>query len=76
MIPLRNKFSEIVAAFRDIEAKLRSLLVGNIDMKQRRVINAGTSIADFDYVTRFELMKAIASIVVPENVAINVPLEL
>lgn len=66
MIPLRNTFSEIVAAFRDIEAKLRSLLIGNVDMKQRRIINAGTSVADFDYVTRLELLNAIAAIVIPE----------
>ena len=59
MIPLRNTFPEIVAAFRDIDAKLNSLLVGDIDMNNRKIVNAGTSKKPLDYVTRYELEREI-----------------
>lgn len=66
MIPQSEKFSDIVAAFRDVDLQLRSLLIGNIDLKRRRIINAGTAANEFDYVTRYEVRTAIEAIEIPK----------
>lgn len=66
MIPLDNSFGQIQSAFRDIEGKLLRLLNGNIDLRKRRITNAGVAVSDFDYVTQYELTKAIDGIKIPK----------
>lgn len=57
MIPARLELHELQSAFRDHEEKLNRLLSGNVDFRGRRIIGAGPSQGQFDYVTRFELDK-------------------
>jgi hypothetical protein len=56
--PLLN-LPDIQQAFRDLWAKVDPLLSGNIDMKGRRIINAGKSADPNDYVTKAEVLELI-----------------
>lgn len=59
MIPNALTLPAIQDFARDVNAKLDGLLVRNVDMNGRRVINAGRAISDFDCVTLFDLNRAI-----------------
>jgi len=41
-------------AVRDLNNRLNFFEIGNIDLHQRRIINAGESVGKSDYVTRIE----------------------
>src|SRR5262245_44710801 len=62
IIPQQLTLQQIKQSFRDVETKLNSLLVGNIDLRGRRVIGAGPSVSKFDYVTRLELDDVIGAL--------------
>ncbi len=64
MIPTRLELSDIQAAFRDVEHRVKLLKNGtlNLDLNGRRIINAGRAVADFDYVTKFDLSDAIGGL--------------
>ncbi len=55
MIPNTLSLASVQEFARDVYNKFDSLLSGNVDFNGRRISNAGKSVADFDYVTRFEL---------------------
>ena len=59
MIPATTNLAELQDAFRDLYAKLNSLLVGDIDLKSRRLTRMAPAIAQFDAVTKFDLKNAI-----------------
>ncbi len=54
-LPQSINLVEIQEAFRAQQADIDKLTTGNIDMKKRRIINAGVSREPFDYVTAYEL---------------------
>ena len=62
MIPTRLTLESMQFALLDIYSKINPLLVGNIDMSQRRVINAGKAVGDFDYVTKLDLSNAVGQL--------------
>jgi hypothetical protein len=48
----------VIAALRDLDARIAAIAsAGNIDLKGRRIINAGQSEGNADYVTRAELAR-------------------
>ena len=55
MIPATLTLDSVQAAFRDIEAKIKPLTAGNLDLRGRRIVGAGSSVQPFDYVVRDEL---------------------
>jgi hypothetical protein len=55
MIPNRLTLEDIQQAFRDLEAKIKAFESQNIDLKGKRIINAGMSVDQSDYVTKLEL---------------------
>jgi acetate kinase len=48
---------DVNVILREISNQLEKLRTGNIDMTGRRVINAGSSVKESDYVTRKELVE-------------------
>ncbi len=60
-------FLDVETAFKEFETKLNSLLTRDIDMQQRRVINAHPSIKPDDYVIRRELDTAIEQVIQEED---------
>ncbi len=62
MIPQRLELTDIQQAFRDFETKLETLLNGDIELHGRRVVGAGTAVAKFDYVTKFDLDSVISGL--------------
>ena len=59
MIPQRLTLNDMQVFARDVQNKLDSLLVRNVDMSGRRTINAGRSQGEFDYVVKLELEEAV-----------------
>lgn len=57
MIPTRFDFQALTDYARQTDKRLDALETEDIDMSQRRVVNAGKSVSPFDYVIRFELDK-------------------
>ena len=55
MIPAQLTLSAIQDFARDTDSKLNTLLVGNVDMKGRRIIGAGPAVSKFDYVTKLDM---------------------
>lgn len=53
---------DVQQAFRDVWAAIDKLTSGNLDLKGRRVINAGQSEGVFDLVTKDELNQALQRI--------------
>ncbi len=62
MISTRFTLNDLQDYQRDINAKIDALTTRNINMEQRRVINAGRSVSEFDYVVRAELREAIQKV--------------
>ncbi len=58
MIPQSLTLAAMQDAFREMETIIRPLRTDVFDLKGRRTVNAGKSIAPFDYVTQFELTEA------------------
>lgn len=69
-IPSRLSLSDIQQSFRDLWARVDSLFTGNIDLKGRRIINAGKSVGELDYVIRQELNN-LGSVTVNQQVQTN-----
>lgn len=55
MIPPKFDEQSLRDFARNVDQRLITLETTNIDMGQRRVVNAGKSVSNFDYVTKFEL---------------------
>jgi len=55
MIPNQLSLDALRDFARNIEERLVALEARNVDFGQRRITNAGPSVGDFDYVTKFEL---------------------
>ena len=53
---------DIQQSFREVWDVLEVLLSRNLDMGRRRVVNAGESVSPGDYVTRFELERAVQAL--------------
>lgn len=54
---------QVQAAFRDVWAKVTPWVgAGNIDLHQRRFLNAGRAVGDFDFITKQDLVEAIAGL--------------
>jgi hypothetical protein len=49
-------------ALRDLDDRVAKLFISNIDMKGRRVVNAGASLDKGDYITRAEVESAFADL--------------
>lgn len=48
---------DVLAALKDLDARLTALSTQDLDLKGRRVVNAGQSEGNADYVTRAELLR-------------------
>lgn len=59
MIPNTFTLSALQDFAREVQNKLDSLLIQNVDMNGRRVINAGRAVDSFDYVTLYDAQRLI-----------------
>lgn len=62
MIPVELTLRTMQNSFREVRQQLDALTRGNIDMRQRRVINAGIPVQPFDYARKHDLDEAIAAL--------------
>ena len=62
MTPRDASFPSMLEFVRDVNSKLDSLLVRNIDMENRRVTNAGAARDERDYVRKMELDQELAKL--------------